>query len=750
MTKQIVVCMDGTWNDPIEQTNVYRLFEMLPGKEQFAEEQGPIRSHLSKRNEELAAFYLKSVGNGGRTQSLLGSTQGIGLHDCMIDAYVLVSQVYQSGDKIWLFGFSRGAWAARSLGAFIARTGLIWAADAFDDNAADMAENIWLAYKEGRGMKRGGRFWKHHDKMPIRMIGVWDTVGEFGVPQFNGLRMFDRDELRFMKFADRELSRQVEYGRQALAVDEERADFPPTLWNEREGIKQVWFAGVHADIGGGYEHHGLSDIALEWMINEVNDLDAGLRLLPAQLSEPLVPNALDDRHDETHNLVWRSRPHDERKIPDDAELHPSVLLRLQERADYRPKALEDVSASNTFYRTDEAPPEEQLQPEREPLPFRKLPIDGSIRFPAYAHKWWNASGVEVDVGEKYRIEASGAWIDKGTPAGADGYESTTWFMDLAKGSRRLEERPWFSLIAAIHPRPDLEANNPDSENVLTGLVESTINGVARIDDESNLMATPNACEIEISEAGFLYFFANDSPFSYGNNSGFLTVEVTRLPWSPEEDQKPLATPQSLPGSLDVKLYYAPGTCSLAAHIALRECGLDFELVRVDIRQHQLADGSDFNAINPKGYVPVLEIGDDVRLTEVPAIVQYIADRIPESGLAPRPYTLERYQLQEWLAFISAELHKTFTPLFKPDTPEDDRLRLQEIIASRLGYVEARLAGRNYLLGNQFTVADAYLFTVLTWCNRIGLDIPCWPTLLTFQERVRHRPNVREALEAEDH
>nr|WP_287648396.1 glutathione transferase GstA [Accumulibacter sp.] len=201
--------------------------------------------------------------------------------------------------------------------------------------------------------------------------------------------------------------------------------------------------------------------------------------------------------------------------------------------------------------------------------------------------------------------------------------------------------------------------------------------------------------------------------------------------------------------MDVKLYYAPGTCSLAAHIALRECGLDFELVRVDIRQHQLADGSDFNAINPKGYVPVLEIGDDVRLTEVPAIVQYIADRIPESGLAPRPYTLERYQLQEWLAFISAELHKTFTPLFKPDTPEDDRLRLQEIIASRLGYVEARLAGRNYLLGNQFTVADAYLFTVLTWCNRIGLDIACWPTLLTFQERVRHRPNVREALEAED-
>jgi uncharacterized protein (DUF2235 family) len=143
----------------------------------------------------------------------------------MIDAYLLISQVYQRGDKIWLFGFSRGAWAARSLGAFIARSGLIPAADADDDSAADQAEKIWLNYKEDRGKKRGGRFWKHHDETPIRMIGVWDTVGELGVPVFNGLRLVDRDELRFLKFNDRELSPRVEHGRQALAIDEERADF---------------------------------------------------------------------------------------------------------------------------------------------------------------------------------------------------------------------------------------------------------------------------------------------------------------------------------------------------------------------------------------------------------------------------------------------------------------------------------------------------------------------------------------------
>ncbi len=747
MDKQIVVCMDGTWNDPVARTNVYRLFQMLPGDERLVEEDGPIRSHLTKRGDALAAFYLESIGNGGRTQGLLGGTQGIGLHDCMIDAYLLVSQVYERGDKIWLFGFSRGAWAARCLGGFIARSGLIPAANADGDDAADQAEKVWLNYKEGRGMKRGGRFWRHNDETPIRMIGVWDTVGELGVPEFSGLHLIDRDELRYLKFTDRELTTRVEHGRQALAIDEERADFPPTLWNEREGVKQVWFPGAHGDVGGGYDNHGLADVALEWMVQEVNDLAAGLHLAPGQLSQAFAPDPLQDRHDETRGPVWRTRPRKERKIPDDAELHPGVLQRLRERADYRPKGLADVPACAEFYRDDQPPPEEALQQEREDLPFRKLPVGGSTRFPAYAHKWWNASGIEVDVGERYRTEASGPWVDQDTPAGADGYESTAWLLHLAKGSRRLQDRPWFLLVAAIHPRPDLEANNPDSENVFTGLIESTISGVARIDDESSLVPTPNGCEVEIVEPGFLYFFANDSAFSYGNNTGFLMVEVTRQPWL-DEDGKHTPTLQSVPGSLDVKLYFSPGASSLAAHIALREAGLDFDLVRVDLREHRLADGSDFTAINPKGNVPVLELGDDVCLTEVAAIVQYIADRIPESSLAPRPFTLERYQLQEWLSFIGSDLHKAFAPLFKPDTPEDYKCSLREGLAAQLGYVAAHLGGRDYLMGDRFTVADGYLFTVLGWCGAVGIDIGRWPALATFQERVGQRQGVRDALAAE--
>jgi hypothetical protein len=284
------------------------------------------------------------------------------------------------------------------------------------------------------------------------MIGVWDTVGELGVPLFNGLRLVDRDELRFLKFSNRELSPRVEHGRQALAIDEERADFPPTLWEKREGIKQVWFAGAHADVGGGYENHGLSDIALEWMMQEVNDLDAGLRLSPSQLSQALAPDGLQDRHDETRGPVWRTRPSKERKIPDNAELHPSVLQRLAERADYRPKALEDVPACADFYLEDEPHPEEELQQEREAChsascrsmarrASRPMPTNGGT---PPASKWTWAKDIAS------RPAAHGSTRN---PAGADGYESKAWFLHLAEGSRRMEERPWFSLVAAIHPDP---------------------------------------------------------------------------------------------------------------------------------------------------------------------------------------------------------------------------------------------------------------------------------------------------------
>ena len=199
----------------------------------------------------------------------------------------------------------------------------------------------------------------------------------------------------------------------------------------------------------------------------------------------------------------------------------------------------------------------------------------------------------------------------------------------------------------------------------------------------------------------------------------------------------------------MKLYFSPSACSLSPHIALREAGLEFELVRVDLKSHTVvADGSDFSKISPKGYVPVLELDDGTRLSEGPVIVQYIADLKPEVGLAPKAGTLARYRLQEWLAFINSEVHKGFGPLFRPTTPDAYKAIARENLVNRLGFVAAHLEQNPFLLGNQFSVADAYLFTVLNWGQWTGIDVQQWPSLAAFQARVAERPAVKEALAAE--
>ena len=199
----------------------------------------------------------------------------------------------------------------------------------------------------------------------------------------------------------------------------------------------------------------------------------------------------------------------------------------------------------------------------------------------------------------------------------------------------------------------------------------------------------------------------------------------------------------------MKLYFSPGACSFSPHIALREAGIDVELVKVDLKNRKLvADGRDFTTINSKGYVPVLELDDGTRLTEGPAIVQYIADLKPQSGLAPKAGTLERYRLQEWLAFINSEIHKGFGPLFKPNTPDDYKAIARQALSGRLAFVAEHLAANEYLLGNQFSVADGYLFTVLNWGQWTGVDLEEWPALVAFQQRVGSRASVKAALAAE--
>lgn len=198
----------------------------------------------------------------------------------------------------------------------------------------------------------------------------------------------------------------------------------------------------------------------------------------------------------------------------------------------------------------------------------------------------------------------------------------------------------------------------------------------------------------------------------------------------------------------MKLYYYPGACSMAVHIALREAGIAFDLDKVDLAKHKTADGEDFYKINPKGYVPALRLDDGQVLTEDAILLQYVADQKSASGLAPKAGTMERYRVMEWLNFISSEVHKTLGALFNPKiTPEwkDNQIAL---FGRRCDFLVQQLGGKPYLTGDKFTIADAYLFTILGWANLFKLDMSKWPALQSYAGRIAARPAVKEAMKAE--
>jgi glutathione S-transferase len=197
----------------------------------------------------------------------------------------------------------------------------------------------------------------------------------------------------------------------------------------------------------------------------------------------------------------------------------------------------------------------------------------------------------------------------------------------------------------------------------------------------------------------------------------------------------------------MKLYYSPGACSFAPHIALHEAGLPFEAIKVDLRTHKLADGTDYYTINPKGYVPLLELDDGTRLSELAVILQYIADRKPGT-LAPAFGSLERYRVMEWLNFISSEIHKQYSPLWYPDTHDQTKQAQRARLARRFEYLNPILAQQPYLMGDNFTVADAYLHAILNWSGFLKVDLAPFPALVEYQKRIAARPAVARAHQAE--
>jgi glutathione S-transferase len=197
----------------------------------------------------------------------------------------------------------------------------------------------------------------------------------------------------------------------------------------------------------------------------------------------------------------------------------------------------------------------------------------------------------------------------------------------------------------------------------------------------------------------------------------------------------------------MKLYYSPGACSLSPHIVSRELGIPVELKKTSTKDKTVEGGGDYWKVNGKGYVPALELDNGQILTEGPAIVQYLADQKPEAGLAPKAGSFERYRLQEWLNFITSEIHKQFSPLFRPTTPDEYKKIARENLANRFAWLDKQLAGKEYLMG-RFSVADAYLFTVLGWTKPLQIDLSQWPNLAAYHARVAARPKVQEAMKAE--
>lgn len=198
----------------------------------------------------------------------------------------------------------------------------------------------------------------------------------------------------------------------------------------------------------------------------------------------------------------------------------------------------------------------------------------------------------------------------------------------------------------------------------------------------------------------------------------------------------------------MKLYYKPGACSLAPHIVAQEVGISLELVKVDLAAKRTEQGQDYLQINPNGYVPALALDDGQVLTEVSVVVQYLADQAPDSGLIPPAGTLARYRVQQALAFISTELHKNFGPFFRPGVPDQTKDAARELLTRRIGYIETQLADKAFIAGDAFTVADAYLWTVLGWTRYVKFDLSAYPNVQRWQAAVAQRPAVQQTLKAE--
>ncbi|WP_165840037.1 DUF2235 domain-containing protein [Motiliproteus coralliicola] len=496
--RSLIVCCDGTWNDPNNEdddvpapTNVRKLFEAI---------------NLDSDNPRQLSRYQSGVGTGGLVDKVIGGMVGYGLGEDIRDCYQWLSDKYQHGDQLYIFGFSRGAFTARSLAGMIGKFGLIDFHQHPNEARDALVKRVYYqGYRKGEPLDHPIEF--HPDSQSVAFVGVWDTVGALGIPNDKSLLNIFDDPNKY-QFHDVTLGEHIGQARHAVALNEKRGSFTPTLWQSHRtdgSLKQLWFPGVHSDVGGGYKETGLSDGALQWMAEEA--MAQGLKLNGSMLAQ-VKPDPQGLEHD-SHVGAMKALLSAPRSIPDldheQADIHPSVLERRNSAPIDQGRYLQTRA-------------------------FNGQPIEVDI----YAKHPWNWTGIFLEAGHRYRLTATGEWMDASVPASPKGTSDgefhkgeifhvagkiTGLFESGFKklfgnrqanffGTKRVEDADWFCLMGAI-----ADGGNP---------------GVDGTHDPLHLFQIGEQAQIQVARSGYLYCFANDAWGFYGNNRGYVTLKVEPL------------------------------------------------------------------------------------------------------------------------------------------------------------------------------------------------------------------------------
>ena len=511
--RNLIVCSDGTWNTPEQKehdipipTNVVRIYNAI---EQIN----------SVTGIEQLKYYHPGVGaDGDWWEKLAGGTVGVGLSKNIRSAYKWLALNYEPGDEIYLFGFSRGAYTVRSLAGMISSCGLLDLHGLTDDELWMRVKKAYAeGYREKKSVAQWADKWKFHKEstakksVPICFLGVWDTVGALGVP--NNMAILNLlDSVKKYNFHETTLNKDIKHGRHAVALDEQRASFSPTLWSnvgKHSDAKQVWFPGVHSNVGGGYLNKGLSDGALKWMMDEAIAVGLGFH---ADMYEQVQPDSKAVLYDSLSGIFKHQRTMP-RSIPIIGSKHVKEILHT------------------SVLERQKKPPIEQAS-YHETLDLKQK--GDSFELSIYAMEPWNETGIYLEADVKYKFEASGQWMDrkiKCGPEGADDGEFSVgeiahlagsllgslegFYKKITNnesadflGSRREENIPWFALTGVV-----ANGGNPKEDGTPA---------------PHEIFEIAKGCTCSPDKSGYLYAYANDSWHFYGNNRGSVMLKITRM------------------------------------------------------------------------------------------------------------------------------------------------------------------------------------------------------------------------------